>query len=349
MDDIIKISSQNAKLYPLFLIVLATSISAMGTVPYAYRFGQALWQGSHAILMWSVILVITAVLANVALGTYSLLNMRTKQTTIRPLKLILFSFLSAIPVGFMCYSAYQTIFAIPLNVIISSIVTLVNTAIGYTAVLNLYLTFNEIKMALSNKSVLEPKIEVGELLFRAVGLIIGVVVSLTAYMAAIHGITQLLHAEFFSEATSYQFAAVIGFLNWVPYAALFANGTQSVFAALYQFLKHFSLSLRKINSVSLLIFIVAWLSAASFAEIVLEYFSPNLSGLPVIFRLPQMQWFILHVLVPAAYLASFSVNYLAFKNVLNLGVASLNQRTKGVGKAPYWLNRRALQIFTIND
>jgi hypothetical protein len=193
-DNIIKILSRNAKIYQFLLVIIATTISAMGTVPYAYRFGQTLWQGYLAVTVWSVVLVATAVLANVALGAYSLLNMQAKQTAIQPVKLIMFSLLSAIPVGFMCYSAYQTIFAIPLNVFISIIVTLVNTAIGYTAVLSLYLSFQ----SLSHNSKSGSKMPLGELFFRTIGFLMGVMVSLTAYMAAVHGITQLLHVEFLS-------------------------------------------------------------------------------------------------------------------------------------------------------
>ena len=240
--------------------------------------------------------------------------MQTKQNIINSSKLIGFSFLSAMPIGFMCYFAYQSILPIPLNVLISCIVTLVNTAIGYTAVLNLFIAFREVRSSLFDTNFSGIRISKGELVFRIFGFLIGVMVSLTAYMAAIHGIMQLLQFDFLNHDLSYKFAIAIGFLNWVPYAALFANSAQSVFSKLYQFVVHFSLKVKQLNSLQLLIFIVAWCSGASFAEIVLDYFNPAMD-IPTFIKSPEIQSFIIFFLVPAAYLVSFTVNYLALQNL----------------------------------
>lgn len=147
-------------------IIIIATIASIGTIPYGFRFAITLGFHSHW-LIWMVgsFLGIASALGNIALGSYSLLSMQIAQKSKNPILLFIASLLSAIPMGFVCYVGYNSLLPFSLNLLTAFAVTLINAAIGYTAISNLMI---EIKHLSTNA------FSTGELFFKLIGLLIGV-------------------------------------------------------------------------------------------------------------------------------------------------------------------------------
>lgn len=296
-------------IFRLTIISLAACISALGTIPYGFEFAHFFKSYSYLIFISAGILfAATSALANAILGIYSFLNAQSDHKFTHHLGAKCLSFLSAVPVGFMSYYGYDEIFPLMINLVFACTVTLINAAIAYTAILNLSKEISSWSVNVKTRS---------EAIIRITGFVVGAIVSLVAYMAATHGLTELLNSmHYFTSESAFTLACVIGFIAWMPYAALFANATQVFAGKSYYFISHFLSQKRLVNLTSVLIFIFSLCSGTAFAQIAIVFFDPAMN-IPAIVKTVQMQNFIYHVLIPFAFISSVAVNYLALKNLFN--------------------------------
>lgn len=289
--------------------IFAASLASLGTIPYGFQFARTLvTYNVYLSIVMGIIFAGASAFANIALGVYSFLRIRDKQKVIVQNYLMLISLISAIPIGCMCYFAYYPILPIYLTLIITCAVTIINAIIAYTAIFNLVLEIKNLPLlALSH----------AELVFRAVGFIIGIFVSLTAYMAAIHGINEILSTLVdWDIQLIFRVACFIGLITWLPFAALFSNATQASAGHIYFFLGNLTVQIKQLDLTQLGIFCLSFCSGTAFAQITLVFFNPEMN-IPALAKTIYMQNLIHHYLVPFAFLSSVAVNYLALKNLFN--------------------------------
>lgn len=290
----------------IFVTVIAACIASLGTIPYGYKFVQTIaLKNQNLSMVIGIVLALSAAIANTALAAYSVISIKTGQSTLRSKYLAFASCLSAIPSGFVCYFGYLTILPTSYNIIISCIVSVINAAINRTAMHKFYL---EIK----NNKIYEVSLESGIKFF---GLCIGIATSTALYIASFHGITHIFHAKYWDDQFAVYIAFFIGFLAWVPSAALFSNATQGAAARLYHSIANFSLYSPRTNFYDILLIVFACFSGASFAQIAIDFFDPTLHTLVVLKPVPT-RIIIFDFLVPLAFFSSASVNYFALKNII---------------------------------
>ncbi len=294
------------KTYEKISILLASSIAALGTVPYGYRFAGFLEPNHYAAVWLGAILALAAGCGNAALGAYSLFQIHFKEDFKNNASLFLLSGLSAIPLGFICYFGYKDNVSFPINAAVSTIVTIINGAIAYIAMFNLR---EEVS---SGRLLALPGVEK---FWRALGFLIGMLVSLAAYLAAINGLRELFLALGCSQIISLRLASVLGLMAWLPYAALFSNSSQLVIGKFYHFISGFFLQIKNFNIKSFFIVALSLCAGAAFAQIAIDFFNPDLN-IANFFKYPNVQNFIHYFLVPCAFLASSAVNYLALLGLL---------------------------------
>lgn len=296
---------KNALIYPSLAISMA-AIASLGTMPYGFQFAHvfATWNKNLYVILGSLFAV-TAAIANTALGTYSILNIKTKLQK-KTVFLVIASFISTIPIACMCYFAYLKLVPFYINVTTTIAVSLINTGIAYTAIDNLML---EIKYSRSTRY------HAIDLLMRIIGFMVGIGASLAACMAAIHGLNELFNFLFpeLDKQLLFRLACLTGVSSWLPIAILYANSMQIMLGKLYHSCSTLKFDV-DVNLSNLLIFFIALFSGTSFAQIAIKFFNANMH-IPDMFKTPSMQLFIYHILIPIAYLANICVNYIALKNV----------------------------------
>lgn len=304
-------------LYKLAGIGFAAFLSALGAVPYGFKFGYMLEPYNHSLgLLLGIVLAAAVCIANTGLGAYSLLRMQSKQKIINPIFLRILSFISAIPLACMCFFAYVDITPFVVTAFLTAATFIINASIGYTAIFNFLLELKKWRSLIKSHAGIA---------CRVIGFFIGLAVSLTAYMAAIEGFTRLLaslrHLHL-SENTIYQISCTLGLITWVPFAFLFANAAQIAAYNTYNFLANFNEHIRHIDAEGIAILILAICSGASYAQMTIVFFDPGMP-IPPFLKQPSMHNFIYSYLVPFSFISSAAVNYLALKNIN--GAATLKQ------------------------
>lgn len=296
----------------LFIIIIASCIAAFGTMPYGFQFAQIFEPYNHMMaIIAGIFFAASAALANIALAIYSFLKSRTKQKIINRIYLMLISSISAVPIGCMCYFAYFHIFPIVLTIVLTAAVTIINAIIGYTAILNLIVEIKSLEVFAYSYQ---------ELICRILGFVIGAIVSLTAYMAAVHGITEIiLSMNQWNNKHIINLACLIGFITWIPFAALFSNATQICAAKIYRYFSEFKTSIKKSSLFNLLLLFFSLCSGTAFAQTAIVFFNPDMN-IPAICKTIAMQHFFSSFLVPCAFFCSFGVNYLALTNLFKVAL-----------------------------
>lgn len=287
--------------------------AALGTIPYGYQFPTFFgWENSTLLISFGVFFAFCACIANMMLGTYSLLNIKNKKTEKIKLNVIVVSTLGSIPYGFLCYFGYQNTMPFLINIIISVIVVIVNTGIGYTAIKNLIISFKELFHPEKQKT------HARETISHIVGFLIGIAISLVTYLAASSGITDLL--VYYNQTTllQYNVGFILAVISWIPCAALFANANQIVAAELYNNLKSFQKFFKNINWVNILFFIFCIASGTAIAQMTSDSFSAK--RIPALFKSDFVQYVAQHYLIVIALFSSAALNYFSMKKLFpNLG------------------------------
>lgn len=282
------------------LVILLACIAALGTVPYAYRF-------SHIAIL-GIVLAAFSLISNTGVGVYSLLKIDWKKPIINPIYLLAFSLLSAIPSGFMSYSAYQVILSSFLNIIFSLTIVITNTAISFTAVSNFIL---EMKSLYHNYT----QISYAEYGVRVIGGLIGLAVTLLIYVISVNGLWKLLSIFTVIEPIKLYIVYTLSVIIWVPSAALYVNATQVVAGQIYHFF-NVKNKQRKINVILNLFMILITVGAgASLAQIGIEAFNPA-DSIVTWTKLDATQPFINFLFIPFTFISAMSVNFFTLNNII---------------------------------
>lgn len=290
----------------LFLVIVLAGISSLGTMPYGYRFAEIIKPYSQSLFyLLGIVFALSAAFANTALGGYSLYSINKKTAKINPLFLMSASFACAIPTGCMCFFAYHSILPFTLTLLLTIATLIINTGISYTAIINLILEFTQQDSELGKYT---------RLLIKIISLLIGILSSLAACMAAIHGLTVLFLSLSFNKALAVNLAEILGIGVWIPFVALYSNSTHIMVKEIVNFFINIRSKLNKFNMKLIILFIIALLAGSSFAEIAIEFFRPTMY-IPIFLKNPFTQAIIHYVIVPLSYFANVGVNYLAMCNL----------------------------------
>lgn len=290
----------------VIIILICSFIAGMGTTPYGFRFAKILDNYNYFLFLGvGGLFAATALFANMALGSYSLMNVNFKQKLINSYYLIIGSIVSALPFGFICYFGFKNYLPFIINLITSIIVFVVNTGISYSALYNF----------LSDKKNQKIKKTAFDLRFvQQLGFVIGFFVSITVYVATAHGMTHLLTSIMGNPSLAFYIASIVAIFSWIPFLALYSSSTKIVSERIYlSFSKKLS-KVNKINKLNLLFIVIAIGSGASFTQIAIDFFNPN-TDIPSFFKTEFMQSFIDQFIIPCAFFSSAAVNYLALKRL----------------------------------
>jgi hypothetical protein len=303
--------------YKLIICVIFSFISALGTLTYGYHFAKYFQLQNTLLLLYvGVIFAICAMLANMMLGTYSLVNMQNRKGQKIHFDILFLSTASAIPYGFLCYFGYQNILPAIVNITISMIVVIVNTGIGYTAIHNLSQNMKTIFV----KSPGRKRQNIAMIVVQTAGFLIGLTISIMPYLAASSGITELFIHFNLTTLVNYKVGFILAILSWIPCAALFAHANQIVAGELYAKVIHFKKFLRSVNKSSVALFIFCLCSASALTQMTADSFSPT-KQIPEFFKADYIQMLVQYI-IPIALLSSSALNYFSltkffshFKNI----------------------------------
>jgi hypothetical protein len=293
----------------LLFIFIASSIAATATFPYGYKFASVFHLNSYPLhLSLAYLFGGVSYLANMILGTYSLLNIKKETQNIFLVTTL--SIFGAVPMGFFSFTGYQSVLPISLNILNSFIVIIVNTGINYTAIFNLLKNSKALIKKSSKQAIYQPRF-----LLCTAGGIIGALVSITAYLATTNGLAHIFAHYQLTPALALQIAAIIAIIIWLPFGALYVNSTQTVVGNIYAFFSEKGHGFKKIklHHMALILFVI--LSGSAFAQMVLDFYHPD-NMIPLFFKLPLIQMIAHHYLMPFALLSSAAVNYFALVRVI---------------------------------
>jgi hypothetical protein len=294
----------------IFICTLLSFFAALGTLSYGYNFPKYFTIANTTVAVsLGIVCAACAMLANMMLGTYSLLHMKNGDSINNHTLLI--SFLGSIPYGFLCYFGYQNILTFSINVTISVIVVIVNTGIGYTAIKTLFASAsNTLKNPPSKKKLFSL-----EYLLRTIGFIIGLAISSITYLAASSGATDLLIHYNQVTLLHYHVGFILAIISWIPCAALFANANQIVAGELYLKVSQFRKFVSGINTNTMLFFLFWLCSGAAIAQMTAESFSPA-KQIPLIFKDEVIQFIVQHYLIITAMFSSAALNYFSINKLV---------------------------------
>lgn len=297
--------------FKLFFISIAAFVASLATFPYGYRFA-ALFPISHSMfyILLGCLFGITSMSANVILGIYSLLNAKVpKHSNLYVIAVL--GILGAIPTGFFCYFGYKKILPVYLNVLASCIVFFVNIGINFTAIVNLLKKAKEIIDKHRNVKGIHWKKNI----IIITGGIIGLLISITAYLATTNGIAHMIDGYFTVSSHALYFASFLAILPWLPLGALYLNSTAVVTEKLYNFFCAFDRNIKNVTRLDIILILYVILSGSAFARMVYDFYNP-VNMIPAFFKLPSIQYIAYHFLLPLALFSSAAVNYFALINIV---------------------------------
>jgi hypothetical protein len=294
----------------VFLSVLLSFFAALGTVPYGYRFAEYFgWHNAAFSVVFGALFAFCAASANIMLGTYSLLNIKNDKQSKLNFKILLVSTLGSMPYGFLCYFGYESTLPLLVNIIISVIVVIVNAGIGYTAINNLLQSIQDMRQnPKANK--FQPQV-----IFRILGFVIGLLISLVTYLAASSGITDLLIHFNQTQWVNYHAGFILAILSWIPCAALFANANQVVAGDLYEKLSDFKTFLKGISLANLMFLAYCLASGTAIAQMTSDSFEPA-KNIPAFFKIDYIQFLVQHYLIIIALFSSAALNYFSIQRLM---------------------------------
>jgi hypothetical protein len=244
------------------------------------------------------------------LGTYSLLMMKARKSEKINLVILATSLLGSVPYGFLCFFGYQQILPATLNIALSVIVVVVNAGIGYTAIKSVVGSLKDY----FGKKNLRRKLPVVEQIYRSIGILVGIVISTTMYLATCHGLTHLLAHFHFDALVAMNAGYYLAFISWIPVAALFANGNQTVANELYQNIRKFSQTVSATTTFSVLFILFCLLSGSAISTMMRDAYD-NSKDIPGVFKMDFIQFTVNHYLIVVALISSAALNYFAINKL----------------------------------
>lgn len=290
------------------LMIIGALIAPIGMIPYAWDFPKNITAIPVIVISLGVLCLITALPANAVLGFYSLTVLRNNKIDYKEFILVaIFSFLAAIPLGFISFFGYQDSLNTILNVALSIVIILVNFAIGFNGV------HNGIKDFLHFKKTYR-RIDADEMIIRSLVFLLGLAMTVTFYLAGTNGLHELLKTLKLTAIAQPFFIYPFAIFLWFPLACLFSNSFQNVAGKLYRLIKIKEFH-KKINFFTLSLFIFCLFSGSAFAQMTKEFFTPD-TYMPNFFKIELIQNVANFFLVPLAILVSASVNAVALTNLI---------------------------------
>ena len=298
----------NAK--TIICLILST-FAASGVILYGYHYPELFHlKNSYLLILLGVICSATATTANIMLGTYSLLTMKQKASDKIVLWILATSLIGSVPYGFLCYFSYEKNLPLLFDVILSIIVVIVNAGIGYTALKNV---FSSLVKHFGKKQLIK-KIPFAEIMIRCFGVLVGIVVSIIMYLATCHGLNDLFNKFDFKNAVDSHVSFYIAIISWIPVAALFANGNQTVANSIYQSVSDLKRALQKLTFATVLLLIYCLFSGSSIAMMMADTFDKT-KQIPSFFKNENILFIVNHYLLYLALLSSAALNYFAITNL----------------------------------
>ena len=286
-------------------------IASSGVILYGYEFANLIQiKLKYLVVTIGLLSASCSMLANIILGTYSLLIIKKNKTDDINWIIMLVSLIGSVPYGFLCFFSYQKTLPIIVNTTLSCIVFIVNAGIGYTALKKVY----EGVSNYAGKKKLRDKVGLSEKGVRLLGIFIGAIISTTMYLATCHGLTDLFNKFGFHQLVDMQVGYYLAIVSWIPVAALFANGNQAVAYNLYSAIVNFkkTISSTKISDISLIVFCL-FSGTAIYSMMHDAYDSTKI--IPDFFKLDMIQALVNNYLLPIALLSSGAINFNAIQNI----------------------------------
>lgn len=294
------------------LIILSAAIASIGTYPYANNFAISVFPSSWALLLGTVFFVPAALFANVALGTYSILDSLKSSKDMPAFKfsiIITIALITSLATGFICFVGYNETLSLQSNIIVSLMVTLVNAAIGFSAINKAsdYFFLSALQVSPKNMATILKK---GIIMLVMAGALLA---SFIFYFATTNGLLSIAdyygHFNKYTKVATYLFSIVV----CLPDAALFINASRITVSQFYDKLSQnrFSFSLT-----GFFILAISILSGSAYAQMSLEFFNVS-KQIPELFRqIASHNTLVLYVIMPIAFTISSLVNAYALSNVL---------------------------------
>ena len=295
------------------LIIFSSAIAAIGTYPYARDFASSVFPTPWAFLLGTFLFVPAALFANMALGTFSLLDSLRTSKDMSILKLIfisLIALLASSAVGFICFVGYRSTLPLQLNLLISMMVVLVNAAIGFSAINNAANHFfvKRVERSVKNDSTRTERYLIN---LTIVGAFI---TSCIFYLATMDGLLSIaLHYHYLNPPV-HMASHLLSIIVWLPDAALFIYASSITVGQSYRSFRQNGLSL---SLMSCGILIIAISSGSALAQMALEFFDAE-KKIPGIFRhISSYDTLVFYCIMPIAFIISAAVNAFALSNAFS--------------------------------
>lgn len=244
-------------------------------------------------------------LTNITLGCYSLhqtFRAIPHITRFRAFVIYILSLMSASSVGFICFVGYVGVLSTSLNILVSIMVAIVNAGISFNA-LNLLIDIKQSRKLASDG--LTRKIVFKGLM--CLGLLCGLVASITFYLASTDGLIHILNAHV-SSIVIYFLALFI----WFPYAALFMNAVKNSIVVLLASGEKTSVVT---PSFMAWIVIIAIPSGNAYAQMTLEFFNSS-KCIPSTFKAIADDFpYVLYIVTYLGFILSSLVNGFALRDL----------------------------------
>lgn len=311
-----------------FLFSMAI-IASLATFPYGFRFAYHCGINNPIItIILGIFFATIATVANTILGTYSLMQISFKKFNRMRLIIIMISIIGSIPVGFFCYFGYEKIIPSLLNCILSTVVVIVNGAIGLTAMRNLIDKQRSVTKYLFSFFKNQSCMINGEIFFCLIGFLIGIAVSSIGYLATVNGIHRIFISHPDGQGSQYHFCYLLSIFAWLPLAALYAHANATVTKEIYGSIVNLSHWIKKFNVISLLSFIFFLSSGTALAQIARETIERSVNITDVFITRPFSELFYSFI-IPLALISSAAVNYFSTTKLLKmLTIKNINRNTR---------------------
>ena len=293
-----------------FLIIFCSCIASLGTYPFAKNFAYFFYSTGWQLVITQIIFIATAILTNITLGSYSLYQSTKSIRKIpfwRSFSIGILSLAASSAIGFICFIGYSNQLPLSLNIILSTIVGLVNAGIGFNALNALFEDLTDSNSSFKKQGLLK-------FMFISLCMISGFVATITFYLASTNGLNMLFkqsrNLSHLNPLIIYGLAVLI----WLPNAALFLNGVKKTMTLFYDYLnkKTFNLTLN-----TWIILLIALPSGSAYSQMTLELLNPS-NFIPELFKMIMYKFDkIIYPIMIFAFISSSLVNGYALNNLIN--------------------------------
>jgi hypothetical protein len=266
-------------------VLFLAAFSALGTLAYGYRF--AAYYFSHAMLRvpLGILLAVIGAGANIILGVFSLLKINTGPIKYPySLMILVVCIFSAIPTGCICFFGYQDVISSETNIILSCIVTVVNTAINYTAI---QIFIDDMRRIKNNKIRLISN-QFKKTTLSSLGYLIGILVALAPFLAATAGVNDILLNYKLEDLYKNNIGIMVGIFSFIPLVCLYGYTNKIILLNIFEWFKEARGKNMQINIYFFIIVLFCILAGTALAQIMREFLMPE-KNIPALFKTDFMR------------------------------------------------------------